>query len=110
MQAEGNLVVGKAAPDAIGIQRVPASAVHAVASAGAARESSGEGAGWHALLVVQIIVAAGEKLPGEVAARAGGQGQALRQLALLPVINIVREGAGGDIVIVTVDTAISGIG
>ena len=70
VQAERHFMVGPAAPHAIGIQRVPAGAVQAVDGAGAAGEGAGQGGGRHALLVVEIVVVAGDELPGEIAVRA----------------------------------------
>ena len=105
VQAEGNLVIGQAAPRAIGIQRIPAGAVHAVDGSGTARESRRQGGGGDPLLVAQIGIVAGDDLPGEVAVLRRRQREALGQLALLGVVDIVGKAAGGDVVIIAVDVA-----
>ena len=98
-----------AAPHRVGVIGHPAGAVEAVDRAGAAAESGRQGRGRYALLVVQIIEAADDQRPGEIAARVRCQLQALRQLGLLGVPDAVGEGTGADVVIVAADVAVAAI-
>src|SRR4029079_6450619 len=107
--AEGYFVIVPAAPHAVGVQRVPAGAVHAVDGAGPAGKGGGQGGGRHALLVIQIGIVAGDDLPGKIAILGGLERQALGKLGLLPVIDIVGKTIGRNVVIVAADIAVAGI-